>query len=428
DLVTHNSLTNMTTPDNNDIVLNDNNGIGTQTVGTTIGINTDPPQQPDVFLRRLPPSIPINGIPGLPYGTIPYVYPQTSGQNNDNLQRGTDDNSGLPPRAVYVPPENGRRLPRPSRSSSTTSRSSNDGITRRRDHLRRQQPQDQPDRGEEHSRRRDRQHRHRQRSSSSSSRPSSRSANSRDSSKRHRRRHAPQRHGLTSGTYYVPPQRGIPSSDWCSGCERRRCEQSISVRDFDTMQNVIRALRPDRTFTGAKDPRSGTTWITEMYQETEGHPDVVRYLWLKKYTSSKVWNEVTANLTPPGRCYRDYECQLEKVVRHLRKSFDTDEHLHKTEHTFNNVTQGKGSVYDFIERLEELSGELYHLGSPILEYKLKWKLYNGLNDSELQLRVNDDLDDKEVNYADFKATVLRQYRRMTNSLDVKSKRDPAESP
>ncbi|KAF4656057.1 hypothetical protein FOL47_009181 [Perkinsus chesapeaki] len=202
----------------------------------------------------------------------------------------------------------------------------------------------------------------------------------------------------------------------------------ISVRDFDTMQIVIRALRPEESFTGAKDPHSGTTWITEMYQETEGHPDVVRYLWLKKYTSSKVWNEVTANITPLARCYRDYERQLEKVVRHLRKSFDTDEHLHKTEHIFSNVNQGKGSVYDFVERLEELSGELYHLGSPILEYKLKWNLYNGLNDSELQLRVNDVLDDKDVNYADFKATVLRQYRRMTNSFGFKSKRDATGSP
>ncbi|EER11300.1 hypothetical protein Pmar_PMAR027055 [Perkinsus marinus ATCC 50983] len=180
------------------------------------------------------------------------------------------------------------------------------------------------------------------------------------------------------------------------------------------MQNVIRSLRPDKNFEGAKDSRSGTTWITVMYHETERHPDVVRYLWLKKYTSSRVWKEVTTGLTPSSRCYQDYERQLKKILKQLRKTFDTDEHLHKTERQFNNCVQGTDSVYVFIERLEDLSSELYHLGSPVLEYKMKWKLYNGLKGSELRLRVNDYPDDREVDYMELKEVVLRQHRRMAN--------------
>ncbi|EER10156.1 hypothetical protein Pmar_PMAR001439, partial [Perkinsus marinus ATCC 50983] len=109
-----------------------------------------------------------------------------------------------------------------------------------------------------------------------------------------------------------------------------------------------------------------------------------------------------------------YERQLKKILKQLRKTFDTDEHLHKTERQFNNCVQGTDSVYVFIERLEDLSSELYHLGSPVLEYKMKWKLYNGLKGSELRLRVNDYLDDREVDYMEFKEVVLRQHRRMAN--------------
>ncbi|KAF4714143.1 hypothetical protein FOZ62_017453, partial [Perkinsus olseni] len=195
--------------------------------------------------------------------------------------------------------------------------------------------------------------------------------------------------------------RGHTTSNWCYGCRRRHCENPISVKDFDTMQNVIRTLRPDTTFEGAKDSRSGTTWISVMYHETEGHPDVVRYLWLKKYTSSRVWKEITGGLTPPSRCYQDYERQVDKILKQFRRTFDTDEHLHMTEHLFNNCVQGNDS-------------ELYHLGSPVLEYKMKWKLYNGFKGAELRLRVTDYLHDREIDYMEFKEVVLRQHRRMTN--------------
>ncbi|KAF4681809.1 hypothetical protein FOZ60_011544 [Perkinsus olseni] len=211
----------------------------------------------------------------------------------------------------------------------------------------------------------------------------------------------------------------MTTTDRCYGCGHRRCQNPITVKDFDTMQNVIRTLKPEKNFEGAKDDRSGTTWVAQMHHETEGHPDVVRYLWLKRYTSAKVWKEVTGGMIPPTRCYQAYERQVKKIIKQLRKTFDTDEHLHKTERTFNNCAQGKGSVYDFVEHLEDLSTELYHLGSPVLEYKLKWKLYNGLNNNELRLRVNDHLDDKEVSYAEFKEVVLRQHRRMTNAPDRK---------
>ncbi|KAF4680248.1 hypothetical protein FOZ60_013845 [Perkinsus olseni] len=74
--------------------------------------------------------------------------------------------------------------------------------------------------------------------------------------------------------HVITATRGHMTSNWCYGCKRRHCENPISVKDFDTMQNVIRTLRPDTTFEGAKDSRSGTTWISVMYHETEGHPDV----------------------------------------------------------------------------------------------------------------------------------------------------------
>ncbi|KAF4647452.1 hypothetical protein FOZ61_004141, partial [Perkinsus olseni] len=154
--------------------------------------------------------------------------------------------------------------------------------------------------------------------------------------------------------HVITATRGHTTSNWCYGCKRRHCENPISVKDFDTMQNVIRTLRPDTTFEGAKDSRSGTTWISVMYHETEGHPDVVRYLWLKKYTSSRVWKEITGGLTPPSRCYQDYERQVDKILKQFRRTFDTDEHLHKTEHLFNNCVQGNDSVYAFVERLEDL--------------------------------------------------------------------------
>ncbi|KAF4758506.1 hypothetical protein FOZ63_010062, partial [Perkinsus olseni] len=128
---------------------------------------------------------------------------------------------------------------------------------------------------------------------------------------------------------------------------RRHCENPISVKDFDTMQNVIRTLRPDTTFEGAKDSRSGTTWISVMYHETEGHPDVV-------------------------------------------------------------------------------SSELYHLGSPVLEYKMKWKLYNGFKGAELRLRVTDYLHDREIDYMEFKEVVLRQHRRMTNVNEADNNTKPSD--
>ncbi|KAF4656056.1 hypothetical protein FOL47_009180 [Perkinsus chesapeaki] len=108
----------MTNPDNHDVIINENNNeIGIQTTGTAVGFNTDPPQQPDVFLRRLPPSLPCNGISGIPFGSVSYVYPQNNDLDGGNPERVTNGYSGLPSRTVYVPPVNGRRPSRTSRSS-----------------------------------------------------------------------------------------------------------------------------------------------------------------------------------------------------------------------------------------------------------------------------------------------------------------------
>ncbi|KAF4714227.1 hypothetical protein FOZ62_031692, partial [Perkinsus olseni] len=111
---------------------------------------------------------------------------------------------------------------------------------------------------------------------------------------RHKRHGTSNEYSLTSGTYFTPPQRATTTFNWCHGCDGRHCLAPITVKDFDTMQNVIRTLNPDKKFSGANDVRAGTTWVAEMYYHTEGHPDVVRYLWFKKYTSPRVWNEITS--------------------------------------------------------------------------------------------------------------------------------------
>ncbi|KAF4718268.1 hypothetical protein FOZ62_024118, partial [Perkinsus olseni] len=59
---------------------------------------------------------------------------------------------------------------------------------------------------------------------------------------------------------------------------------------------------------------------------------------------------------------------------------------------------GRGSVYFFVKHLERLSSELYYLGSPILEYTLKCKLYMGLDDKELRGKLDDYVSDPEVSF------------------------------
>ncbi|KAF4678090.1 hypothetical protein FOL47_005369 [Perkinsus chesapeaki] len=418
----NNPTNNVNIPVNGGIDDNDYNEEWWNIQGNTndISVAGGPPARKDQFQvqrpRGGPPNLPPRSqttIPPWNEGTVPHT--ETVYLPNVRVDRSAyyvpPVGAGLPPRIVAdnvsrktKPKGDDRR--RGSDTSSMTSRSDRSGRARGSGHQQRPAIDSDDCSVRIQNRRR---HRPVQRSTSSSR------SSSRYSHHRNRRlsRRGSRSYGLTSGTYFTPPQRETLTVNWCEGCGRRRCQDPISVKDFDTMQNVIRSMKPEKNFTGAKDARSGTTWVTEMRHETEGHPDVVRYLWLKRYTNGRVWNEMTSGTTAPSRCYRSYERQVRRITKRFQSAFDTDEHLHYTEHKFNNCIQGGGTVYDFIERLEDLSTELYHMGSPVLEYKLKWKLYQGLAAQELRVRVNDYLDDKKVDYAEFKEAVLRQQRRMT---------------
>ncbi|KAF4696703.1 hypothetical protein FOZ62_019178, partial [Perkinsus olseni] len=160
------------------------------------------------------------------------------------------------------------------------------------------------------------------------------------------------------------------------------------------------------------DTRSGTTWIGEMEKTTEGHSEVVQYLWLKHHTDSDVWDKVTDRDGPPHRCYRSYAHHLERICKRFRRLYDTDEHLQRANKAFQLCTQGKDSVHRYVKKLERLSTELYHLGAPPLEYMLKWKLYTGLVDKELRSKLDEYVSDPKVSYQCFRDKVLTKHRRM----------------
>ncbi|KAF4647381.1 hypothetical protein FOL47_004675, partial [Perkinsus chesapeaki] len=145
---------------------------------------------------------------------------------------------------------------------------------------------------------------------------------------------------------------------------------------------------------------------------TEGHSEVVQYLWLKHHTDTDVWDKVADKDPPPHRCYRSYAYHLERICKRFRRLYDTDEHLQRANKAFQTCVQGQDSVHRFVKRLERLSTELYHLGAPPLEYMLKWKLFTGLTDKDLRSKMDDYVSDPKVTYQHFRDKVLAKHRRM----------------
>ncbi|KAF4725321.1 hypothetical protein FOZ62_016796, partial [Perkinsus olseni] len=47
------------------------------------------------------------------------------------------------------------------------------------------------------------------------------------------------------------------------------------VEEFDTAEQVALRLKPSYRFRGGEDKRSGSAWLEEMEEKTEGHPYVV---------------------------------------------------------------------------------------------------------------------------------------------------------
>ncbi|EER09794.1 cellular nucleic acid binding protein, putative, partial [Perkinsus marinus ATCC 50983] len=220
------------------------------------------------------------------------------------------------------------------------------------------------------------------------------------------------KHRLTGGGHFHPVHRVVRSSRKCDVCATRECRTKIHYKEYDSAEQMAMKLRPARRYNGGEDIRSGTTWIEEMERTTEGHSEVVQYLWLKHHTDMDVWGKVTDRDSPPHRCYKSFAYHLERVCRRFRKIYDTDEHLQRANRAFQLCTQGKDSVHRFAKRLERLSTELYHLGAPPLEYMLKWRLYTGLADKELRIKLDDYVSDPKVSYQRFREKVLTKHRRM----------------
>ncbi|KAF4647028.1 hypothetical protein FOZ61_004754, partial [Perkinsus olseni] len=178
-------------------------------------------------------------------------------------------------------------------------------------------------------------------------------------------------HQTLPGIFYVPRKRANTHYGWCEGCNDYNCSAQISMKDYDSAERVVDSLKPSAAFKGAEDYRSGTTFIEEMNTKTEGHPDVVRYLWLKRYTTSYVWNFITDAIQPPTRCHRAYGYQMQQLLDRLRLHYDSLDHVHRVSDDLARCVQGERSVYQFIRKLETMASELYDLGSPVPYRDLK---------------------------------------------------------
>ncbi|EER09334.1 hypothetical protein Pmar_PMAR003183 [Perkinsus marinus ATCC 50983] len=177
-------------------------------------------------------------------------------------------------------------------------------------------------------------------------------------------------------------------------------------KEFDTAEQVALRLKPSYRFRGGEDKRSGSAWLEEMEDKTEGHPYVVKYLWLKHHTEPHSWGRVTRGEYAPRNCQSEYGYYLRRVKKAFRKYYDTNEHLQKVQKRLENCVQGKDTVDQFVKQLDTLSTELYFLGAAPLEYSLKWRLYVGLNSDRLRDKVEDYLEDIGISYEKFKRKVV----------------------
>ncbi|KAF4648529.1 hypothetical protein FOL46_002803, partial [Perkinsus olseni] len=194
---------------------------------------------------------------------------------------------------------------------------------------------------------------------------------------------------LTGGTRYRPAKRMTGTTRGCLACGGNGCGKNrLTMKEFDTAEQLAIKLKPQQRFQGEQDRRSGTTWLEEMEKKTEGHPEVIKYLWLKHHSEPRVWDRVTNKQVCPSHCYESYAYCLRIIKGRYRQKYDTDEHLQKAESQFNNCTQGRDTVPEFIDRLEVLANELCHLGAAPLEYTLKWRLFTGLSDDKVRDKVD----------------------------------------
>ncbi|EER11972.1 hypothetical protein Pmar_PMAR019074 [Perkinsus marinus ATCC 50983] len=155
------------------------------------------------------------------------------------------------------------------------------------------------------------------------------------------------------------------------------------VEEFDTAEQVALRLKPSYRFRGGEDQRSGSAWLEEMEDKTEGHPYVVKYLWLKHHTEPHSWGRVTRGEYAPRNCQSEYGYYLRRVKKAFRKYYDTNEHLQKVQKRLENCVQGKDTVDQFVKQLDTLSTEL------------------GLRD-----KVEDYLEDIGISYEKFKRKVV----------------------
>ncbi|KAF4732090.1 hypothetical protein FOZ62_021805, partial [Perkinsus olseni] len=141
-------------------------------------------------------------------------------------------------------------------------------------------------------------------------------------------------------------------------------------------------------FIGNDDDRSGSTFCREIDQAMEGHNAVSRYLWAKHNIDPGLWRKLTNSLEPPARCHESYEWHLNRLYQELRRRFDTDEALARTEYKFNTcVQQPSETLFKFIGRLETLADELVYLRAGPRQSTLKRRLYDGLSSNHLKEKV-----------------------------------------
>ncbi|KAF4730788.1 hypothetical protein FOZ63_028678 [Perkinsus olseni] len=230
--------------------------------------------------------------------------------------------------------------------------------------------------------------------------------------------------------FYVPRKRGMSYYGWCEGCGDYRCAAQIAIKEYDSAERVVASLKPRTIFKGPEDTRSGTSFIETMYTETEGHPDVVRYLWLKRYTTSYVWSVLTDGIQPPTRCHRSYGSQLQLLIDRLRHHYDTLGHVQRTSDDLAHCVQGGGTVYRFIQKLETMASELYALGSPVPYRDLKLRLHKGLKSILLRQRLDVDLMNDHMSFEQFRDRVLLHHKQLTNyyGVDYETNEGAARSP
>ncbi|EER19873.1 hypothetical protein Pmar_PMAR006765 [Perkinsus marinus ATCC 50983] len=213
----------------------------------------------------------------------------------------------------------------------------------------------------------------------------------------------------------------------CLACGGNGCGRNkLTMKEFDTAEQLAIKLKPQHKFLGEQDERSGTTWLEEMERKTEGHPEVIKYLWLKHHSEPRVWDRVTNKQVCPTHCYESYAYCLRIIKGRYRQKYDTDEHLQKAESQFNRCIQGRDSVPEFVDRLEILANELCHLGAAPLEYTLKWRLFTGLSNDKVRDKVDNYVAKSSYSYERFRNKVLSQAQRV-EQLGKVSYRDSRSS-